>query len=63
MIAKHLRGLGSPRREVAAAGPDAAGSPKAGPPTAKGAANQDEKPALVLSAKTRAESADKLRGD
>jgi capsular polysaccharide biosynthesis protein len=68
MIAKHLRGLDSPRPEVAAArpdtaGPDATGSPKAGQPTTKRAANQDEKPALVLSAKTRAESADKLRGN
>jgi len=63
MVAKHPHGLDSTRPEAAAAAPDGAGSPEAGQPAAKSAANQGEDPALVLSAQARAETADKIPGD
>ena len=63
MVAKHPHGLDSPRPVAAAAAPDAAGSPKAGQPAAKLAADQDENPTLVLSEEISARSVDKLRGN
>ena len=63
MAAKQPRGLDSPRPEASVASSDAAGSTKAGRPTAKRAANQDEDPALAPSAQTHAKAAYKLPGN
>jgi capsular polysaccharide biosynthesis protein len=55
--------LGARGPEAAAAANDSAGDLKAGQPVWTPAAEQDEAPTMVLSARSRAEMADKPRGD
>jgi capsular polysaccharide biosynthesis protein len=62
-VAQFRTGLGARDPKAAAAANDSPGDLKAGQPTWTPAAKQDENPTLVLSARSRAEMADKLRGD
>jgi Mrp family chromosome partitioning ATPase len=62
-VARLRPGLGARGPQAAATANQSAGNPEAGQPTWTPAAKQDEAPTMVLSARSRAEMADKLRGD